>query len=87
MIKIHRLQQSRRPVSQFLSALILVMVFIVMFLLGTFLFLTVLGLVAIAAMTLYLRIWWHHRRWIRRPSGPVTLEGEYTVKKQRDDRS
>ena len=85
MILMHRVPPSRGPVSRILSALVLIVIFTVAFFLGTFLFLLILGLVVILGVALYLRVWWLSRRLARQEqAGPVTLEGEYTVKKGRD---
>ena len=85
MVLMHRFPPSRGPVSRLFSALVLLVIFTLAFFLGTFLFLVVLGFVAILGVALYLRIWWSRRRSAGQGrTGPVTLEGEYTVEKPRE---
>jgi|GEM_PF-7119217 len=91
----YRFPPNQGPLSRLLSAVVLVLIFSLAFLVGTFVFLAVLGLLAILLMAVYLRFWWLRRRWTkshtpRTDRSGVTLEGEYTVSKteesRRDDR-
>lgn len=87
MTLIHRFPSSRGPVTRFLSALVLILIFTLAFFVGTVLFLTILGVLAILLLVFYLRFWWLRRRWARQhpqaaQRGSVTLEGEYTVSKR-----
>lgn len=87
MALMHRFPPNRGSLSRFFSALMLIVIFSVAFFVGAFLFLVILGLVAISAVALYLRLRWSRRRWTREtPSGPATLDGEFTVENRREDR-
>ncbi|MGE5624311.1 MAG: hypothetical protein ACM3ZT_02060 [Bacillota bacterium] len=92
---VYRFPPSQGPVSRFLSVLVLVLIFGLAFVVGTFVLLTVLGLVTVLLVVFYLRFWWRRRQWAKRAAsgsrkGGVTLEGEYSVSKveepRRDDR-
>ena len=82
---IYRLPPSQGVFARLLSALVLMAVFTVALFLGLAIFLVILGIVVLAGIALYLRFWWLRRqqggRPPARPSGGVTLEGEYTVAK------
>lgn len=84
---IHRLPPRQGTLSRLLSAAVLIAIFTVAFLLGTVLFLAILGVVVVLAIALYLRFWWLRRQWTKQhqasPKGGVTLEGEYIVAKSR----
>jgi ABC-type bacteriocin/lantibiotic exporter with double-glycine peptidase domain len=87
MTLIHRFPPSRGPVTRFLSALVLILIFTLAFFVGTVLFLTVVGILAVLLLVFYLRFWWLRRRLVRdhpqtAQRGSVTLEGEYTVSKR-----
>ena len=89
----YRFPPNQGPVSRFLSALVLILIFTLAFFVGTVLFFTILGVLAVLFLVFYLRYWWLRRRWARQhpqaaQRGRVTLEGEYTVSKRekpRDD--
>ena len=94
MSPIYRFPSTQGPVSRFLSV-VLLLIFSLAFVVGTFVFLAVLGLIAVLLVVFYLRFWLLRRRFAqahspRGSSGGVTLEGEYTVSKleehHRDDR-
>lgn len=87
----YRFPPTQGPVSRFVSALVLTLVFTLAFFVGTVLFLSILGVLAVLFLVFYLRFWWLRRRWAREqrpaaPGGGVTLEGEYTVSKRRQSR-
>lgn len=72
------------PVSRFLSVVVLAVIFIVVFFVGTVFMVAALGAITVLLLVFYLRFWWLRRkRGEQRPEGRrrdgVTLEGEYTV--------
>ena len=92
MPQMYRFPPTQGPVSRFLSALVLILIFTLAFFVGTVLFLTILGVLAVLFLVFYLRFWWLRRRWARQHQQPaqrgsVTLEGEYTVSKQEKPRN
>jgi O-antigen/teichoic acid export membrane protein len=82
---IFRLPPGQGALSRLLSALVLIAIATVAFLLGAALFLVILGAVVLLAIALYLRFWWLRRQVAKQPQpsprSGVTLEGEYTVAK------
>jgi hypothetical protein len=91
----YRFPPDQGPLSRILSVLTLLVIFSLAFLVGTVLFVTVLGVLAILFLGFYLRFWWLRRKLqqqVTARQGGVTLEGEYTVSKrgrqpEPDDRS
>jgi len=90
----YRFPPAQGPVSRFLSALVLILIFALAFFIGTVLFFVVLGVLGILFLVFYLRFWWLRRRWTKEhpqaaQRDSMTLEGEYTVSKRakprRDD--
>lgn len=92
MPQMYRFPPTQGPVSRFVSALILILIFTLAFFVGTVLFLSILGVLAVLFLVFYLRFWWLRRRWARgqlraAPRSGVTLEGEYTVSERKNLRS
>jgi hypothetical protein len=82
----YRFPPNQGSLSRFLSILTLLVIFSLAFLVGTVLFVTVFGVLAILFLGFYLRFWWLRRKLKQQGTprqGGVTLEGEYTVSKSR----
>ena len=91
MAPIYRFPPTQGPVSRFLSLVVLLLIFSLAFVVGTFVFLAVLCLIAVLLVVFYLRFWSLRRKLARdrsaRPAQEgVTLEGEYTISKVENPR-
>ena len=80
----YRFPPKQGPISRFLSALVLAIIFTVAFFVGTVFLAAALGAIAVLVLVFYLRFGWLRRKWGRqrpegRRKGGVTLEGEYSV--------
>ncbi|RFA26149.1 hypothetical protein CAI21_17615 [Alkalilimnicola ehrlichii] len=84
---------SRNPFLQILSLIGAVLLLTAAVFIGAFLFAALLGLLALAAIILYVRIWWFGRQWRKRKraehdttaKGQI-IEGEYKYTEQRTSR-
>ena len=69
------------PLAQFVGLLGTVILLTGAFLVGAFVLAVVVGVIAVAGLTLYLRIWWLRRKAVTTKNGPAAegrvIEGEY----------